>query len=382
MDPREWLEGHINLETGVGMPASRRATAPSRERIDALLKYLGSPELEFPAVHITGTNGKTSTARITTQLLLHVGLAVGSFTSPHLERVNERIMYQGESIPDEELDGLLRTVAIVEGELGIDPSWFDILTACAYRWFADLAVDVAVVEVGLGGTWDTTNCLSTRVAVVTNVAIDHVELLGPTRERIAAEKAGIVQPGSTLVLGETDPELEHFFTDRGPAEVLRRDVDFGVRANDLAVGGRLVDLFTPLAAYDELLLPLHGAHQADNAATALATVEAFLGAPLARDIVEDALAHVTLTRPARDRATATTRDPRRRPQRRGSRGAARRVDGRVRNRAAYARGRAPAPEESARDACRARHRRGCAPGVLSSPQRPRARPGRRRGRGA
>ena len=128
---------------------------------------------------------------------------------------------------------------------------------------------------------------------MTNVAIDHVELLGPTRERIAAEKAGIVQPGSTLVLGETDPELEHFFTDRGPAEVLRRDVDFGVRANDLAVGGRLVDLYTPLAAYDELLLPLHGAHQADNAATALATVEAFLGAPLARDIVEDALAHVS-----------------------------------------------------------------------------------------
>ena len=270
MDARAWLDSHVNLETGVGVPASStRATAPSRERIEALLRYLGSPELEFPAVHITGTNGKTSTARMITQLLGSVGLSVGSYTSPHLERVNERIAYQGEPISDADLDELLRTVAIVEGELDIHPSFFDVLTAAAYRWFADLAVDAAVVEVGLGGTWDATNSLDTRVAVITNVALDHVEYLGPTRAQVAAEKAGIVTPGSTLVLGETDPELEHFFTDRGAAEVLRRDVDFGVRDNVLAVGGRLVELYTPMASYADVLVPLHGAHQADNAAIAL-----------------------------------------------------------------------------------------------------------------
>ena len=270
MDTREWLDRHVNLETGVGVPASStRATAPSRDRIEALLRYLGSPELEFPAVHITGTNGKTSTARMVTQLLGSVGLSVGSYTSPHLERVNERIAYQGEPISDADLDELLRTVAIVEGELDIHPSFFDVLTAAAYRWFADLAVDAAVVEVGLGGTWDATNSLDTRVAVITNVALDHVEYLGPTRAQVAAEKAGIIRAGSTLVLGETDPDLEHFFTDRGAAEVLRRDVDFGVRDNVLAVGGRLVELYTPMASYVDVLVPLHGAHQADNAAIAL-----------------------------------------------------------------------------------------------------------------
>src|SRR4029079_9222879 len=190
-------------------------------------------------------NGKTSTARMVTQLLAAVGLSVGSYTSPHLEHVNERIAYQGIPIADDELDDLLRTVAVVEDALELHPSYFEVLTAAAYSWFADLAVDVAVVEVGLGGTWDATNSLETRVAVITNVAVDHVNYLGSTRAEIAAEKAGIVQPDATLVLGETDPGLEHFFLDRSPGRVLRRDVDFGLRENMLAVGGRLVDLYTP-----------------------------------------------------------------------------------------------------------------------------------------
>jgi len=292
-DVRAWLERHVNLETGVGVPASsRRATAPTRERIDALLAYLGSPQLEYPAVHLTGTNGKTSTARMVTELLGTVGLAVGSYTSPHLEHVNERIAYQGIPIADDELDDLLRTVAVVEDALELHPSYFEVLTAAAYSWFADLAVDVAVVEVGLGGTWDATNSLETRVAVITNVAVDHVNYLGSTRAEIAAEKAGIVQPDATLVLGETDPGLEHFFLDRSPGRVLRRDVDFGVRENMLAVGGRLVDLYTPTRVYADLLLPLHGAHQADNAALALMTAEAFLGAPLDPDVVASAFSRV------------------------------------------------------------------------------------------
>jgi dihydrofolate synthase/folylpolyglutamate synthase len=292
-DPRAWLASHVNLETGVGVPSSmRRATAPTRARIDALLKYLGSPELEFPAVHLTGTNGKTSTARMITQLLSSVGLSIGTYTSPDLEHVNERIAYQGLPIPDDDLDELLGTVALVEQALDLHPSYFEILTAAAFRWFADLAVDAAVVEVGLGGTWDATNSLDTRVAVVTNVSIDHVEYLGPTREQIAAEKAGIVKPGAVLVLGETDPDLTRFFVDRGPADVLQRDVDFGVRDNTLAVGGRLVELYTPLASYPDLLIPLHGAYQADNAAIALAAAEAFLNAPIAADVVADAFSRV------------------------------------------------------------------------------------------
>jgi len=292
-DARSWLNSLVNLETGVGFPADRsRANHPTRERIAALLEYLGSPQLEYPAIHLTGTNGKTSTARMITQLAANLGLSVGSYTSPHLERVNERMAHQGVPIPDADLDDLLRTVALVEREIGAHPSYFEVLTAAAFRWFADLAVDVAVVEVGLGGTWDATNSLETRVAVVTNIAVDHVEYLGPTREQIAAEKAGIVQPESVLVLGETDPDLVAIFTDRAPIRVVQRGADFGVRENVLAHGGRLCELYTPYGSYPDVLIPLHGAHQADNAAAALTAVEAFLDAPLDHETVVAAFAQV------------------------------------------------------------------------------------------
>jgi dihydrofolate synthase/folylpolyglutamate synthase len=293
MDVRAWLDSHYNLETGVGVPAtSRRTDGPTRDRIEALLRYLGSPQLEFPAIHLTGTNGKTSSARMITQLLSDLGLSVGSYTSPHLERVNERISHGGVPIPDDELDAQLEGVAVVERALELQPSYFEILTAAAFSWFADRAVDVAVVEVGLGGTWDATNCLDTRVAAITNIAVDHVDLLGPTRADIAGEKAGIVHKGTTLVLGETDPDLEHLFLAREPDRVFRRDVDFGVRENSLAVGGRLVDLYTPTRLYEDVLLALHGAHQADNAALALMCTEAFVEGPVDRDVVADAFASV------------------------------------------------------------------------------------------
>lgn len=288
---RRWLDAHINLETGVGTPVRSRATAPTRERIDALLRLLGSPQVEYAAVHLTGTNGKTSTARMITQLLVAGGQSVGSYTSPHLERVNERLCHQGEPIADVELDELLGVVALVERELRIQPSYFEVLTAAALRWFADLAVDVAVVEVGLGGTWDATNAVDGQVAVVTNVAVDHVEYLGPTRAEIASEKAGIVKPGSTLVLGERDPALDRVFAERA-ARVVRRDRDFGVRANALAVGGRVVDLYTTRGVHHDLFLPLHGAHQADNAAIALAASEELLEDALPGDVVAAAFARV------------------------------------------------------------------------------------------
>ncbi|HUF84590.1 MAG TPA: Mur ligase family protein [Acidimicrobiia bacterium] len=292
-----WLESHVNLES-IGRPRGedRRATAPTLERIQALIELLGSPQLAYPAIHLTGTNGKTSVVRMTTALLMGAGLSVGAYTSPNLERVNERMAWNDEPIDDTALAEVLTFVADVEGQLGGGPegrlSYFEILTGAALSWFADVAVEVAVVEVGLGGTWDATNVVDGQVAVVTNVSIDHVEYLGPTREGIAKEKAGIVKPGSTLVLGETDPTLGSLFLDRGPAAVVTRDADFGVSKSRLAHGGRLVDLYTPGGRYDEVLVPLHGAHQADNAAIALATAEAFLGKPLDREVVDDAFATV------------------------------------------------------------------------------------------
>jgi dihydrofolate synthase/folylpolyglutamate synthase len=292
-EPRAWLDAHVNLETGVGVPApTRERGAPTLDRIGALLQYLGSPQLEYPAVHVTGTNGKTSATRMVTELLSTVGLLVGTTTSPHLVRVNERMMVNGEPITDADLDEQLRVVALVEREIALDPSYFEVVIAAAFRWFADVAIDVAVVEVGMGGTWDATNVIDGRVAVVTNVSIDHAAFLGSTPAEIATEKAGIVKHGATLVLGETDPDLVPIFMARGAERVWQRDVDFGVRSNVPAFGGRMLELFTPDARYPEVFVPLYGAHQGDNAAVALAAVEAFVGAPLDPDAVRGAFARV------------------------------------------------------------------------------------------
>jgi dihydrofolate synthase/folylpolyglutamate synthase len=202
------------------------------------------------------------------------------------------MVWNGEPVADDVLDELLVAVAAVEDLLPDAPSYFEILTAAALRWFGDIAVDVAVVEVGLGGTGDATNVVDADVAVVTNVSIDHVEYIGPTLADIAAEKAGIVEPKSALVLGETDPALVPYFLARDPASVARRDVDFGVRANTLAIGGRVLDLYTPYASHDDVFLALHGAHQADNAVVALTAAESFLGRALGEEIVADAFANV------------------------------------------------------------------------------------------
>jgi dihydrofolate synthase / folylpolyglutamate synthase len=267
----------------------RRANRPTLARMAALAELLGSPQVEYPIVHVTGTNGKTSVARLATELLVEHGLSVGAYTSPNLERVNERIAWNGHDIDDDALDELLGLVALIEPHLPELPSFFEILTGVAYRWFADVAADAAVVEVGLGGGFDATNVADGRVAVVTNVSVDHVEYLGPTRLGIAEEKAGIVKPGSTLVLGETDPDVRAPFLARDAARVLLRDADYGVTTNRLAHGGRLLDLFTPSARYDEVFLSLHGAHQAHNAAIALVAVEAFLERPLEEDVVASVL---------------------------------------------------------------------------------------------
>jgi dihydrofolate synthase/folylpolyglutamate synthase len=282
-----WLAAHVNFEKQPAAQAARRL-----DRMRQLVGLMGDPQATYPVIHLTGTNGKGSTARMVTGLLAARGLSVGTYTSPHLERLNERIAWGGLPIPDHDLAGVLSAVAELELLVDGRPTHFEVLTAAAFRWFADIAVDVAVIEVGLGGRWDATNVADGAVAVVTNVSLDHAETIGPTLADIAREKAGIVKPGSTLVLGETDPELAAIFTDMPAGDVWERGADFRCARNALALGGRAVELVTRGARYPDVFVPAHGAFQGDNAAIALAAVEAFFGTPLDAARVAEGFASV------------------------------------------------------------------------------------------
>ena len=266
-------------------------------------------------MHITGTNGKTSTARLVAGLLRAHGWKVGTYTSPNLERVNDRISIDGIEVDDDTLDSLLHTVERAEPHLTEPPSYFEILTAAALYWFSDEAVDVAVIEVGLGGTWDATNVVDADVAVVTNVALDHVEYLGPDRPSIARDKAGIITPMSSLALGETDPELVEIFAAREPQQLMLRGRDFGVTAYRLAVGGHTVDITTPRARYDEVFLDLHGSYQLDNAALRVDCGRALCRRTARRRRGARGLRHRDVTRSHGVRGAPAARGARRRPQR-------------------------------------------------------------------
>jgi dihydrofolate synthase/folylpolyglutamate synthase len=289
-----WLDDHIDFEKN--MP--RRRALPSLDRMRALTSLLGEPQDSIPSIHITGTNGKGSTSAMITMLLMAKGLSVGTYTSPNLHRVSERLARDGEPIDDESFTSVLHELALLETLLPESdrPTRFELLTAAALSWFATEAVDVMVVEAGLGGTWDCTNVVHGDVAVLTNVSYDHTDVLGPTLEGIAADKAGIIEPGSHVVLGELAPELAGIVVGHaeqvGAASVWQAGQDFGLESNRLAVGGRLVTAWTPGGRYEDVLVPLHGAHQGRNAAVALAAVEAFFGEPLATEVVEAALAAV------------------------------------------------------------------------------------------
>lgn len=287
-----WLDKHVDFESTL----PTRRSLPTLRRTRELVSLLGDPQRAFPSVHLTGTNGKGSTAAMLTSLLGSMGLGVGTYTSPNLARVNERMSFRGEPIGDEAFTELLGALALIEPLLTERPTRFELLTAAGLRWFADEAVDAAVVEVGLGGTWDSTNVVDAAVAVVTNVSFDHTEILGPTLEGIARDKAGIAKPGSTVIIGETDPDLvaviRSVAEEAGAGEIWVRGEEFDCTANRLAVGGRLVDLRTPGASYDELLVPLHGPHQGINAACALAAAEAFFGTPLNEEVVVAGLSTV------------------------------------------------------------------------------------------
>jgi dihydrofolate synthase/folylpolyglutamate synthase len=235
---------------------------------------------------------------MTAAILRACGLSVGTYLSPHLEQINERLQFDGTDITDDSLVGALGTVAEIERFLGIRATWFELVTAAAYAWFADMAAEAVVAEVGLGGRFDATNVGHADVAVVTNVELDHTQILGTTRESIAAEKAGIVKSGSLLVLGEESPNVAAIFEAEaervGARAIWRRGTEFGCSSNRLAVGGRLVDIWTPLGRFSEVHLSLHGAHQGDNAACAVAAAQAFLGTTIEEDLVSDVLGAVRM----------------------------------------------------------------------------------------
>ena len=277
---------------------------PSLTRITALVDLLGSPNRAFPVVHVTGTNGKTTTARMIDELLRGFGLRVGRFTSPHLQTVRERIVIDGEPISAERFaetyDDITPYVQMVDAAGEHPMSFFEVMVGIAYAAFAETPVDVAVVEVGMGGTWDATNVVDARVAVVTPVSLDHAEYLGPDVATIATEKSGIIKPESVAVLAHQPAGALEALVRRAievEATVAREGTEFGVLERRVAVGGQQVRLQGLGGEYDEVYLPLFGAHQAQNAAVALAAVEAFLGAgaasgPVAQDVVREAFAAV------------------------------------------------------------------------------------------
>jgi dihydrofolate synthase/folylpolyglutamate synthase len=288
-EAQAYLDDHINLEKTASISAGH-VEGLSLDRMRRVVEVLGDPQDDYPVIHITGTNGKGSTARMISALLAAHQLSVGSYTSPHLEHVTERIARNGEPIEPEEFASVVGELESLEHQKFFEerPSYFELLTAAGFAWFSQVAVDVAAVEVGLLGRWDATNVADGQVAVVTNIGKDHTNGRGDWRRRVAEEKAGIVKPGSHLVLGEPDSALRPLFEAEEPADVWVRDQDFGLIADRLALGGHVVDVRTPNGVLEELFLPVHGAHQADNAAVAVAAVEAFFGRPLAPEVAAEA----------------------------------------------------------------------------------------------
>ncbi|HEX3816084.1 MAG TPA: folylpolyglutamate synthase/dihydrofolate synthase family protein [Mycobacteriales bacterium] len=259
---------------------------PTLDRIRILVDLLGNPQRAYPVVHLTGTNGKTSTARMVDSLLRSFGLRVGRTTSPHLESYTERISIDGQPVSGTRFGELYDDVApyleLVDAQQRNPLSLFEVMTAMSFVAFADAPVDVAVIEVGLGGSWDSTNIADGQVAIITPIAIDHTRYLGNTVEEIATEKAGIIKPGAAAIFAaqqESAAEvLLHKVAEVG-ATAAREGLEFGIVERRPAIGGQLISLQGLSGRYDDIFLPLYGVHQAQNAACALAAVEAFFGAP-------------------------------------------------------------------------------------------------------
>ncbi|WP_424923627.1 bifunctional folylpolyglutamate synthase/dihydrofolate synthase [Actinomadura darangshiensis] len=260
---------------------------PTLDRIADLVDVLGEPHRAYPVIHIAGTNGKSSTARLIEALLRERGLRTGLYTSPEMTTLRERIAIDGEPLSEERFveafNDVLPYLQLIDGKHAARLSFFEVLTAMAFAAFADAPVDVAVVETGMGGVWDATNVADGAVAVITPIGLDHTRYLGDTLEQIAGEKAGIIKPGSVAVVAQQPVEAAEVLLRRiveTGAAVAREGIEFGVLGRDVAVGGQQLSLRGLHGVYDEVFLPLFGDHQASNAATALAAVEAFAsGAP-------------------------------------------------------------------------------------------------------
>jgi len=293
LEALNWLESHIDYER----LAPNRQPVPTLEPVRDTLAQFADPQGDYRAIHVTGTNGKGSTTTMISALLHATGLRVGTFTSPDLHEVNERIAVNGTSIDDSSFIALLERLSDVETVTGITLTRFELLTVAALLHFSDEGVDVAVVEVGMGGTWDSTNVIDSDVAVVTNVDLDHTAVLGTTIGAIASDKVGIFRHDGVAVVATTNAvvvEIAQRRADELGATLWLLGRDFILEENELAIGGRAITLRTPYHSYDEALVSLHGIHQGVNAAAAIVAAEAFLGRALGEEVVRATLARAEM----------------------------------------------------------------------------------------
>jgi dihydrofolate synthase/folylpolyglutamate synthase len=275
--------------------------APTLDRISALVDILGSPQLSYPTIHVGGTNGKTTTSRMIDSLLFEMGLRTGRFTSPHLESYLERISINGQPIDAKELIFSFNDISpyldLMDSKFDNPISFFEAITALAFAAFAEHPIDVGVIEVGMGGEWDATNVVNADVSVITPIGLDHMEYLGNTITEIAATKAGIIKEQGFIVLAQQTPEAAVELLRRAAevgADIAREGLEYSIDSRAIAVGGQLISITGLRGHYDDIFLPLHGKHQASNAAAALIAVEAFFGEQdLDIDAVRAGFANVT-----------------------------------------------------------------------------------------
>ncbi len=275
--------------------------APTLERISALVDMLGSPQLTYPTIHVGGTNGKTTTSRMIDSLLFEMGLRTGRFTSPHLESYLERICINGQPIDAKEMifsfNDISAYLDLMDTKFDNPISFFEAITALAFAAFAEHPIDVGVIEVGMGGQWDATNVVDADVSVIMPIGLDHMEYLGNTIAEIAATKAGIIKEQGFVVLAQQEPEAAVELLRRAAevgAYVAREGLEYSIDSRAIAVGGQLISVTGLRGHYDDIFLPLHGKHQASNAAAALIAVEAFFGEQdLDIDAVRAGFANVT-----------------------------------------------------------------------------------------
>ncbi|OKL50137.1 bifunctional folylpolyglutamate synthase/dihydrofolate synthase [Boudabousia marimammalium] len=301
---QEYLPQVAQIEKLINTRAPEHRVQPDLKRVRLALELMGNPQQSYPAVHLTGTNGKTSTSRMIDSLLSTLGLRTGRFTSPHLFDVRERISLDGEMISAadfvqawEDCEPFVQMAdEQSQAEGGPRLSFFELYTLMAYQAFASSPVDVAVVEVGMGGRWDATNVIDAATAVITPISYDHERWLGADLETIAETKSGIIKPGATVIVGQQPPEVMKVLHQEAAKQdaILRVwGEDFEVIDRQIGVGGQILSIRTPAAVYEDIVVPLFGEHQAMNAAMALCAAEAFRGGlSLPADVVEAAFGQV------------------------------------------------------------------------------------------